>query len=92
MSAAMRRLELRLPERPTGPRQSHHDRVIPLRRRPGRRWQRPAACAHPHACTQVVLTAAATQRVAAKVIIHDGAAWMEPTALAANPAGEIYVL
>jgi hypothetical protein len=51
-----------------------------------------AACAHPHACTQVVLTVPATRRVAAKVIVHDGVAWMEPAAMAANPAGEIYVL
>ncbi len=51
-----------------------------------------AVCAQPHACSQVVLTAAATHRVAAKVIVHDGVAWMQPAKMAANPADEIYVL
>jgi hypothetical protein len=51
-----------------------------------------AACARPHACTQVVLSGSATQRTVAKVVIQNGVAWMEPTAMAANPAGEIYVL
>lgn len=51
-----------------------------------------AVCAQPHACSQVVLTFAATRRVAAKVIVHDGVAWMQPTRMVANPADEIYVL
>ena len=50
------------------------------------------ACAQAHHCPVVVLTAAATHRTAAKVIIRDGTAWMEPTAMTANPADEIYVL
>jgi hypothetical protein len=40
----------------------------------------------------VVLTVPATGRVAAKVIVHDGVAWMEPAVMAANLGGEIYVL
>jgi hypothetical protein len=51
-----------------------------------------AVCAQPHACSQVVLTSAATHRVAAKVIVHEGVAWLQPAKLAANPADEIYVL
>jgi len=51
-----------------------------------------AACARPHACMQVVLSGAATRHAVAQVVIQDGVAWMEPTALAANPASEIYVL
>jgi len=51
-----------------------------------------AACERPQACPRVVLTATRTGRVTATVIVHDGVAWMEPTAMAANPAGEIYVL
>lgn len=51
-----------------------------------------AACARPHACSRVVLTAAATHRVAATVIVHDGVAWMRPIRMAANPGDEIYVL
>jgi hypothetical protein len=51
-----------------------------------------AACAHPHACPQVTLTSTATRQTAAKVVIDDGVAWMEPSALRTNPADEIYVL
>lgn len=51
-----------------------------------------AACARPHACPQVELTATRTGRTAATVIVRDGVAWMEPVAMAANPAGDIYVL
>jgi hypothetical protein len=51
-----------------------------------------AACAHPHACQQVTLTSATTQQTAAKVVIDDGVAWMEPSAMRANSADEIYVL
>ena len=51
-----------------------------------------AACARPHACAQVQLTAIRTGRTAATVIVRDGVAWMEPAAMAANPAGEVYVL
>lgn len=51
-----------------------------------------ADCARAHQCTEVVLTAAATHRPAARVIIRDGVVYMEPTAMSANPADEIYVL
>ena len=51
-----------------------------------------AACAQPHACQQVTLTSAATHQTAAKVVIDDGVAWMEPSAMGVNPADEIYVL
>jgi hypothetical protein len=51
-----------------------------------------AACARPHACPQVTLTGTATHRTAAKVVIHDGVAWLEPARMPANPADEIYVL
>ena len=51
-----------------------------------------AACARPHACAQVTLTAAGTGRTAATVIVHDGVVWMQPGAMTANPAGQIYVL
>jgi len=51
-----------------------------------------AACAQPHACPQVTLTSAETHQTAAKVVIDDGVAWMEPSAIQANPADEIYVL
>jgi anti-sigma-K factor RskA len=54
--------------------------------------QLPAACAHPHACPQVALTSTVTHQTAAKVVIHDGVAWMEPSAIRANPADQIYVL
>jgi len=51
-----------------------------------------AACTQPHACPQVTLTSAATHQTAAKVVIDGGVAWMEPSAMQANPADEIYVL
>ena len=51
-----------------------------------------AECVRSHRCTEVVLTAAATHRTAAKVIIRDGAVYMEPAAMSANPGDEIYVL
>ena len=51
-----------------------------------------ADCVRAHRCAEVVLTAAATHRPAAKVIIRDGVAYMEPTAMRASPGGEIYVL
>jgi anti-sigma-K factor RskA len=51
-----------------------------------------AACAESHTCARVGLTATASGRTAATVIVHDGVAWMQPSAMAANPAGEIYVL
>lgn len=51
-----------------------------------------AACTHPHACPQVTLTSATTHQTAAKVVIDDGVAWMEPSAMRANSADEIYVL
>jgi anti-sigma-K factor RskA len=51
-----------------------------------------AACARAHECSVVVLTASASHRTAAKVIVRDGVVWMEPAAMAANPAGKIYVL
>ena len=40
-----------------------------------------AACAQPHACPQVTLTSASTHQTAAKVVIDDGVAWMEPSAM-----------
>ena len=49
-------------------------------------------CARSHRCAEVVLTAAATHRAAAKVIVSDGVVYMEPTAMSANPRDEIYVL
>jgi hypothetical protein len=51
-----------------------------------------AACARSHRCAEVVLTAAATHRTAAKVIVRDGVVYMEPAAMGANPRDEIYVL
>jgi anti-sigma-K factor RskA len=51
-----------------------------------------AACAHPHACPQVTLTSSVTHQTAARVVVNDGVAWMEPSAMQANPADEIYVL
>jgi anti-sigma-K factor RskA len=51
-----------------------------------------AACAHPHACPQVTLTSSTTHQTAARVVIDDRVAWMEPSAMQANPADEIYVL
>ena len=51
-----------------------------------------AECARSHRCAEVVLTAAATHRAAAKVIVRDGVVYMEPTAMSANPRDEIYVL
>jgi anti-sigma-K factor RskA len=51
-----------------------------------------AACAHPNACPQVTLTSATTKQAAAKVVIDDGVAWMEPSAMRANAADQIYVL
>jgi anti-sigma-K factor RskA len=51
-----------------------------------------AECARSHRCAEVVLTAAATHRTAAKVIVRDGVVYMEPTAMSASPSGEIYVL
>jgi anti-sigma-K factor RskA len=50
-----------------------------------------AACAHPNACPRVTLTST-THQTAAKVVIDDGVAWLEPSAMRANPADEIYVL
>jgi anti-sigma-K factor RskA len=58
----------------------------------GGRPQPLAACSHPHACQQVTLTSATTDHTAAKVVIDDGVAWMEPSAMRANSADEIYVL
>jgi anti-sigma-K factor RskA len=54
--------------------------------------QRPAACAHPQACPQVTLIAEGTHRVAATLLIRGGKVWMKPARMAANPAGDIYVL
>ena len=51
-----------------------------------------AECVRAHQCTEVVLTATATHRAAAKVIVRDGEVWMQPAAMAANPGDEIYVL
>jgi anti-sigma-K factor RskA len=51
-----------------------------------------AECVRSHRCAEVVLTAAATHRAAAKVIVRDGVAYMEPAAMSANPGDEIYVL
>lgn len=51
-----------------------------------------ADCAREHRCAEVVLTTAATHRPAAKVIVRAGVAYMEPTAMTANPHDEIYVL
>jgi anti-sigma-K factor RskA len=51
-----------------------------------------AACAHPQACPQVTLTSSVTHQTAARVVVNDGVAWMEPSAMQANPADEIYVL
>ena len=51
-----------------------------------------ADCVREHRCAEVVLTAAATHRTAAKVILRDGVVYMEPAAMAANPGDEIYVL
>jgi len=49
-------------------------------------------CARLHQCAEVTLTAAATHRTVARVIIRDGVAYMEPAAMGANPGDEIYVL
>jgi hypothetical protein len=51
-----------------------------------------ADCVQAHQCTEVVLTASATHRTAAKVIVRDGVVYMEPAAMTANPTDEIYVL
>lgn len=51
-----------------------------------------ADCVRAHQCAEVVLTAAATHRTAAKVIVRDGVVYMEPAAMGANPGDEIYVL
>lgn len=51
-----------------------------------------AECAQTHRCAEVVLTATATRRPAAKIIVRDGVVYMEPTAMGANPGNEIYVL
>jgi hypothetical protein len=51
-----------------------------------------ADCVRAHQCTEVVLTAAATHRTAARVIVRDGVVYMEPAAMGANPGDEIYVL
>jgi hypothetical protein len=51
-----------------------------------------ASCARPHACDKVTLTASATHRPAATVVVQRGVAWMEPGTMAANPADDIYVL
>jgi hypothetical protein len=115
------------PDQPAAPAGAARGRVVPLRRRDGRRtptprWQKItvaaaaaaliavggiwgglaatgggpaqplAACAQPHACPQVTLTSASTHQTAAKVVIDDGVAWMEPSAMGVNPADEIYVL
>jgi hypothetical protein len=37
-----------------------------------------AECVRSHRCAEVVLTAAATYRAAVKVIVRDGAVYMEP--------------
>ena len=51
-----------------------------------------AECVRSHRCAEVVLTAAATHRTAARVIVRDGVVYMEPAAMGANPGDEIYVL
>jgi hypothetical protein len=40
----------------------------------------------------VTLTSATTHQTAAKVVIDGGVAWMEPSAMRANPTDKIYVL
>jgi hypothetical protein len=49
-------------------------------------------CVVTFACPRVTLTSTVTHQTAAKVVIDDGVAWMEPSAIRANPADEIYVL
>lgn len=52
-----------------------------------------AACGHPHACPQVLLTETTAHRTAARVIVTAGAAWLEPAGLPADDtARQIYVL
>lgn len=51
-----------------------------------------ADCVQAHQCSEVVLTASASHRTAAKVIVRDGVVYMEPAAMSANPTDEIYVL
>jgi len=51
-----------------------------------------AMCARPHHCSEVTLVAAKSHQVAGKVVVAGHQVWMVPTAMAANPAGEIYVL
>jgi anti-sigma-K factor RskA len=56
---------------------------------------RPSAigCAQERGCTEVTLTAAATHRQAAKVLIQGGVAWMVPAGMKADDtADQIYVL
>lgn len=52
-----------------------------------------ASCAHARGCTVVVLTAAATHREAARLLVDKQAAWVVPVAMKANDtADQIYVL
>jgi anti-sigma-K factor RskA len=51
-----------------------------------------AACQQPHKCSEVELITPQGHQAAAKVVVLDGEAWMQPTDMSANPADEIYVL
>jgi anti-sigma-K factor RskA len=52
-----------------------------------------AACAHPHACPQVLLTETTAHRTAARVIVDAGSAWLLPLGLPADDAAhQVYVL
>lgn len=51
-----------------------------------------AMCAQPHSCSEVTLVAGQAHQVAGKVVVTDHEAWMLPTDMTANPAGQIYVL
>ncbi|HEY3735531.1 MAG TPA: hypothetical protein VGL63_16605, partial [Streptosporangiaceae bacterium] len=52
-----------------------------------------ANCLHERGCAEVALTATATHRQAAKVLVLDGSAWIMPVSMRAdNSAVQIYVL
>ena len=52
-----------------------------------------AACGHPGACPEVLLTGTAAHRTAARVIVAAGTAWLQPAGLPADDTKrQIYVL